>query len=147
MKVELKELTSLNEMANEWETIRELYPALTKERYLEMLAEMLPHNYAQLAAFRDGQCLAICGFWIGTKLWCGRYLELDNVVVRAECRSSGIGKLLTEYLEAKASAIGCSIMVLDAYTHNFGAHRFYYNQGFGPKGFHFVKVLDEEGLS
>jgi hypothetical protein len=39
------------------------------------------------------------------------------------------------------------MIVLDAFTGNFTAHRFYYNQGYGPKGFHFVKNYYEDGLS
>jgi GNAT superfamily N-acetyltransferase len=80
-------------------------------------------------------------------LWCGKYIELDNVVVDPSYRSKGIGKLMSDFLEKKALEMKCTILVLDAYTNNFGAHRFYYNQGYGPKGFHFVKVLDENGLT
>jgi GNAT superfamily N-acetyltransferase len=72
---------------------------------------------------------------------------LDNVVVKESFRSKGAGKLMADYLEKKAKELNCTILVLDAYTTNFKAHRFYYNQGYGPKGFHFVKVLDEKGLS
>jgi hypothetical protein len=36
------------------------------------------------------------------------------------------------------------MIVLDAFG-NFTAHRFYYNQGYGPKGFHFVKSLMKKG--
>ena len=37
---------------------------------------------------------------------------------------------------------GCSMLALDSYTSNFKAHKFFYNQGFAPKGFHFIKILD-----
>ncbi len=147
MDLILKEFVSLDEMLGEWETIVHLYPNLSKEKYASMLLEMIPNNYFQLAAFENDICLGICGFWIGTKLWCGKYIELDNVVVKQEYRSKGVGKWMTDYLEEKARQMGCSILVLDAYTHNFGAHRFYYNQGFGPKGFHFVKILEEDKLT
>jgi GNAT superfamily N-acetyltransferase len=72
---------------------------------------------------------------------------LDNVVVLDEYRSHGIGKLMSEYLEEKAKKLNCTILALDAYTYNFGAHKFYYNQGFGPKGFHFVKILNKDGIN
>jgi ribosomal protein S18 acetylase RimI-like enzyme len=146
--IQLKELSGKEEMLSKLEIMKELYPNLTLEKYDLMLTDMIPNNqYGQLAAFEDGECLAICGFWLGTKLWCGKYLELDNVVVAAKARSKGIGKLLTDYLENKAIELKCTIMVLDAYTNNFGAHRFYYNQGFGPKGFHFIKIKNEQGLT
>ena len=146
--IELRELKGKSEMLHYLSVIQELYPNLSAARYDEMLTDMLPNNsYGQLAAFENGECLGICGFWLGTKLWCGKYLELDNVVVAEKARSKGIGKLLTQYLEQKAETLGCTIMVLDAYTNNFAAHRFYYNQGFGPKGFHFIKIKNSEGLT
>lgn len=145
--MEIRELTTIDEMVSEIETIRELYPNLSVEKYTEMLTEMIPCHYFQVAVFENNVCLGISGYWMSTKLWCGKYLELDNVVVRSEFRSKGIGKLLTEYLEEKAKKAGSTILVLDAYTTNFGAHRFYYNQGFGPKGFHFVKILNEDGIN
>lgn len=127
--------------------IQFLYPEMSIEKYAAMLEDMLSNNYGQAAVFENGVCIGISGFWLGTKLWCGKYLELDNLVVHPDHRSKGVGKILSDYLEEKAKAIGCSILTLDAYTHNFGAHRFYYNQGYGPKGFHFVKILDKEKLS
>ena len=108
---------------------------------------MLPNNnYGQVAVFDGEKCVGISGYWLGTKLWCGKYLELDNVIVINEYRSQGVGKILSEYLENKAILNNCTIQVLDAYTSNFKAHRFYYNQGFSPKGFHFIKVMDESGI-
>jgi flagellar motor switch protein FliG len=44
----------------------------------------------------------------------------------------------------KAIDIGCKVVALDAYTNNFPAHKFYYNLGFVPKGFHFIKFLEEQ---
>ena len=85
----------------------------------------------------------MAGFWIGTKLWSGKYLELDNVVVHQDFRSQKIGSIMTNYLNQKAIAENCNMIVLDAFTTNFGAHKFYMNHGYVPKGFHFVKFLNE----
>ena len=147
MSLEIKELKTIEEMTSHLEVIKFLYPEITLEKYEKMLQDMLPNNYGQAAVFENEQCIGISGFWLGTKLWCGKYLELDNVIVHPEHRSKGVGKLLSDYLQSKAEATDCSILVLDAYTNNFPAHRFYYNQGFGPKGFHFVKILNENGLT
>jgi GNAT superfamily N-acetyltransferase len=69
------------------------------------------------------------------------------VIVSKSARGTGAGKLIQNYLEEKAVSLNCHIMALDAYTSNFKAHRFYYNQGYSPKGFHFIKILDEDGLT
>ena len=145
--MEIKELTTVEEMLAQIETMQHLYPKLTLEKYQSYLEEMIPHNYKQVAVFEGNACVGLSGFWTGTKLWCGKYIELDNFIVSPNHRSKGIGKLITDYIDAKAEEIGCTNIVLDAYTTNFAAHRFYYNQGFGPKGFHFVKILNEEGLT
>jgi GNAT superfamily N-acetyltransferase len=143
----LQELNTIEQMLDQIDTIRFLYPNITLEKYEEFLSEMIPHNYIQIAVFENETCLALTGCWSATKLWTGKYLEVDNFVVNPKYRSRGIGKMLTDYIEQKALELGCSSIVLDAFTGNFGAHRFYYNQGYNPKGFHFVKVLDENKLT
>ena len=144
--MEIRELKTIDEMISNLSVMQELYPTLTEIQYYEMLSEMIPNNYGQIAVFDNEKCVGISGYWIATKLWCGKYLELDNVIVLKEYRSKGVGKLLSDFLDNKAHLNNCSIQVLDAYTSNFKAHRFYYNQGFSPKGFHFVKIIDKNGI-
>jgi len=143
----IKELTSKEQMLEYLSVMQELYPELSADYYDEMLDKMLPHNYGQIAVFEGDQCLGISGYWLGTKLWCGSYLELDNVVVIEAARGTGAGKLLSTYLDQKAKNLGCHIMTLDAYSNNFKAHRFYYNQGYAPRGFHFIKLLEADKLT
>lgn len=141
----VKELTTLEEMLAQYPLITQLYPSLMKETYAANLKEMLPNNgYIQVAVFDEENCLGLCGCWIGTKLWCGKYLEIDNLVVNKAHRSQGIGKLLFDYITQKATDEQCSMIALDSYTSNFKAHKFFYNDGFSPKGFHFIKVLNKE---
>jgi GNAT superfamily N-acetyltransferase len=145
--MEVRELKTIEEMLPHLVVLQEMYPNLQLENYRNMLEQMIPNNYAQVGIFMEDKCLAISGYWLGTKLWCGAYLELDNVIVCQEARGTGAGKLIQHYLEEKAQQLHCSIMVLDAYSNNFKAHRFYYNQGYAPRGFHFIKILDEGGLT
>lgn len=146
-KMDIKELTTVNEMVNQLETIKLLYPSMTTKRYRSFLNSMTPMGYQQIALFESNICIGMTGFWIGTKLWTGKYIEIDNFVVHPEYRNKGIGKQMTDYLERKALALKCTCIVLDAYTENFTAHRFYYNQGYVPRGFHFIKTIDENGFS
>jgi GNAT superfamily N-acetyltransferase len=147
MKLEIRELVTVEEMLANIEVMRFLYPTFTVEKYELYLGEMIPHNYKQVAVFENGVCVAVSGFWSGTKLWSGKYIEIDNFIVHPEHRSKGLGKMMTDYIDVKAKETGCTMIVLDAFTGNFTAHRFYYNQGYVPKGFHFLKILNEEGLS
>jgi GNAT superfamily N-acetyltransferase len=139
-------LTQKTEMLAQLEVLQFLYPSLTHEQYANELDLMLPCNYSQLAVFDQDKCIAICGVWMGNKLWIGKYLELDNIVVDPAYRSQGVGDLIFQTLEQKAIDESCNMLALDSYTSNFKAHKFFYNQGYGPKGFHFVKLLNEKAV-
>jgi GNAT superfamily N-acetyltransferase len=145
--LQVKELHNIEEMLSHFDVIQFLYSNITVEKYESHLREMIPHNYAQLAVFDGEICVGLTGFWTGTKLWSGKYIEIDNFIVHPDYRKKGVGKKMTDYLDQKAKDIGCAMIVLDAFTGNFKAHRFYYNQGYSPKGFHFVKIIDESGLA
>nr|WP_310555366.1 GNAT family N-acetyltransferase [Flavobacterium sp.] len=147
MSMQTRELTTITEMLSQFEIITYLYPNFTVEKYESYLNEMIPHNYKQLAIFENDVCVALTGFWTGTKLWSGKYIEIDNFIVHPDHRMKGLGKIMTDYIDAKANELGCTMIVLDAFTGNFKAHRFYYNQGYAPKGFHFIKMINEKGLS
>lgn len=143
----LKELTTIDEMLAEIAILKHLYPTFTLEKYESYLKEMVPHNYKQLAIYENEVCVALTGFWTGFKLWSGKYIEIDNFIVDPAHRAKGLGKKMTDYIDVKAREQGCTMIVLDAFTGNFTAHRFYYNQGYSPKGFHFLKMINEDGLS
>jgi GNAT superfamily N-acetyltransferase len=147
MKLELIELTTKEEMLAQYTVMLHLYTNFTYEKYDAYLTEMIPHNYKQIAVFEGDVCVGLSGLWSGTKLWSGKYLEIDNFIVHPDHRKKGIGKMMTDYVDAKAKELGCTMIVLDAFTGNFNAHRFYYNQGYAPKGFHFLKIINEDGLS
>lgn len=141
------ELTTIPEMLLQIDVIRHLYPNMTEEKYENYLQTMIKNNYKQLAVFENDVCVALTGFWYGIKLWSGKYIEIDNFIVHPDHRRKGLGKIMTDYLNKKATDLDCTMIVLDAFTGNFKAHRFYYNQGYAPRGFHFIKMLNEAGLS
>lgn len=146
MPFQIQLFKTKEEMLPHLEVLQFLYPSLTAAQYDRELDLMLPHQYGQLAVFDAVKCVAICGYWIGNKLWIGKYLELDNIVVDPAYRSRGVGELIFQTLEEKAKDEDCNMLALDSYTSNFQAHKFFYNQGFGPKGFHFIKLLNEKAV-
>ena len=139
--MEIKEIKNKKKMLENFKILKEVYPKLTLKEYKYKLNDMLSNNYKQVGIYNKNECIGLTGYWIGTKLWCNKYFELDNIVISKKYRSKGIGEELFKYMEAKARKEKCSIISLDTYTNNFKAHKFFYNQGYIPKGFHFIKKL------
>jgi GNAT superfamily N-acetyltransferase len=115
--------------------------ALVAERLQTLLADH--SHYEIVGAFNERILVGVAGAWIATKIWCGRYLEIDNLVVDPVQRSSGTGTLLIEHLVAVARERGCGMVVLDSYTANHPSHRLYHRLGFEIWGFHFVKPIGD----
>jgi GNAT superfamily N-acetyltransferase len=145
--MEVRELNTISEMLEQFSTMQFLYPNMTIERYESFLRDMITKNYKQVAVFENNTCLGLTGFWFGTKLWTGKYIEIDNFIVHPNHRQKGIGKIISGFIDEKAKALHCTCIVLDAFTGNFPAHKFYYNLGYVPRGFHFIKTIDENGFS
>ena len=107
-------------------------------------AILAAHPHYHLAGAFDGDALVgVCGAWVATKIWCGRYLEIDNLVVDPELRSSGVGTRLISHLEETGRQMDCTLLVLDSYTSNHASHRLYHRLGFEIWGFHFIKPIGD----
>lgn len=115
--------------------------AIIAERLHTLLADH--SHYELIGAYTAGKLVGVAGAWIATKIWCGRYLEIDNLVVTNAQRSAGIGSLLIQHLEAIARERDCKTVVLDSYTTNHPSHRLYHRLGFEIWGFHFVKPIGD----
>ena len=134
-------LTQKPEMLPLAPLLQQLNPISTPE-YLDIaLDDMIAHGYRMVTIQEGDICLGVAGIWVTTKLYSGKYLEMDNVVVASEYRSRGIGKLLTDYVTELARKEGCAAIMLDAYLENEKAHIFYEREGFVKKGYHFLKKL------
>jgi GNAT superfamily N-acetyltransferase len=136
-------------------TLRELVPAeikgiyplvalhntgMPRREFTARLKEMMPLGYRVLAAFDGTRMIGVSGFWIGMRFWCGRLIDIDNFIVHPDYRSGGVGVQLLAWLEKKALAEKCELMVLDVYAQSFLAHRFYHRHGFAMTGYHMTKI-------
>ena len=135
-------VTAKQEMLQQLEIIQQLYPDFTMEKYGTLLDEMLKGNYHQIIVTKNKQTIALTGVWVGTKLWSGKYIEIDSFVVHEDFRGQKIGDILIAEVHKIANKENANQIVLDAFTTNFSAGKFYINHGFQPKGFHFVKILN-----
>ena len=137
---ELRELRGYEAMLPALPLIQQLNPGMTAERYGRLLSDMVKQgNYFQVGCFLADKLVGVTGVWIGTQLWCGKFIEVDNFIVDEAHRSRGIGKCLLDWVVAKGKSEGCQIARLDTYVTLDKAQRFYFAQGFRIEGFHMTK--------
>lgn len=137
----IKTIDSASEMTAQYELISQLSPNVTLNDYILMINDMVKLNYQQAVAYINEKPVGVCGFWINTKIYSGKYIELDNVVIDQNFRNKNIGLLLCDYVLEIAKQNNCKTAMLDAYLENTQAHTFYERIGFKKKGFHFIKPL------
>lgn len=134
--------TSLEQMLPNLGLLQVMYPDLTAETYQAMLPDMISKSYVQIVASMAGQDVGVVAYWLIPRLWTGLTLDLDNFVVMPEYRSQGIGEQILAYIEGIAKQNGCVKVVLDAYTNNFKAQKFYLTHNYRQLGFHLVKDVN-----
>ena len=107
----------------------------------ERLREMAQQNYECLGIYEADVLIGTCGLWFQTRHYAGRSIEMDHVIITDGYRGLGIGKMLIDFVKEYAEKKSCNWIELNSYVHNFPSHKFFYNQGFVAKGYHFVKEL------
>ena len=146
MEITVRKLTDKKEMLSFLPLINQLYPSLSADDYSLQLDEMTPFRYSQVGVFDGSKQIGMAGVWIGHKFWCGKYLEIDHVVVLESYRSQGIGRLIFDFMKNMAREEGCHSLGLDSFTHNHRSHKMFFKEDFVVKGYHFVHVLEESKM-
>lgn len=137
----IREIETEKEMLSLFPLLTQLNPGLKKSECAVMLKDMIKCGYRMAGVFNSKKGVGVSGFWIATKIYSGKYVELDNVVIDKNHRSQGIGKLLCDWIIKEAKEAGCKTAMLDAYTENSAGHKFYLREGFIIRGFHFLKKI------
>lgn len=122
--------------------MRELRPHVPEADFVARVRRQQRDGY-RLAWVADeaGTPAAVAGFRIGENLAWGRFLYVDDLVTRAEARSSGHGAALLRWLREHARARGCDSFHLDSGVQRTDAHRFYRREGLEATSLHFAQPL------
>ncbi|WZL89607.1 GNAT family N-acetyltransferase [Salinimicrobium sp. 3283s] len=103
--------------------------------------EMFDQNYECFKITHDEQTVGVFGLWFMTRHYAGRSCEPDHIFIKEEYRSKGVGKSLFEFIYKYATEKGCETSELNSYVQNYRSHKFYLNEGYEIKGYHFLKKL------
>lgn len=88
--------------------------ALDEAEFLRRVRLQASAGYALIGAFLDGALIGVLGMRPVHTLARGPHLHIDDLIVDAAARKSGIGRALMDYAEAEASARGMTAVYLDA---------------------------------
>ncbi|MCY1054455.1 GNAT family N-acetyltransferase [Nannocystis sp. SCPEA4] len=98
-------------------------------------------GYRLLAAWRAEEALGLAGYRELENLIYGRFVYVDDLVVREDVRREQLGERLLAAVAAEARRLGCARLVLDTGLGNALAQRFYFRQGMLAVGMHFGRSL------
>lgn len=105
----------------------------------ERLLEMVTQNYECIGVYKNGNLIGVCGLWFMTRHYVGKSVEIDHLYIEKKSQGQGLGKIVMEWVDNYAQSKGCKASELNTYVQNYPSHKFYYNQGYEIKGYHFLK--------
>ncbi len=79
--------------------VRQLNPKMERPEFERRLRRILPTGYQVAGVYdADNTLIAASGYWVGARFYCGIMMHLDNFIVDAAHRKSGIGSALIDWL-------------------------------------------------
>jgi len=145
MNYTLHHLEDLEAFQASFDLMRVLRPHLTHlDAYVDQLARQTGQGYRLLAAWDGEQVVGLAGYRELENLLYGRFLYVDDLVVRPDVQRSSLGTSLLSAVREEAVRRGCAHFVLDTGLHMPLAQRFYFRQGLLAHGMHFTQNLQTE---
>ena len=139
--IQIKELT-INQVGEIIQLTKQLNPEMDLNLLKERQSEMFTFdNHTCFGCYVEDKLVGVLSGWLTVRLYSGRQLEIDNVIVDKSMQSKGLGKQVLQWIEQWAKQRGCLSVELNTYVHNSRSHKFYFNQGYQILGYHFVKKL------
>lgn len=139
--MEIRELTTDEDLVAAFPVLKELRPALTPELLAASFPVQKAEGYRLFAVAVDQKIVACIGWRIQTYLHSGRTMYVDDLVTAASHRGHGYAKALLDQAQAAAGQAGCRTFSLDSGHQRFDAHRVYLNFGMRILSHHFAKDL------
>ena len=142
--MEIIEFTKEEEILANYDILRLLYsadkyPHMSREFYSEMIPELMKNGYRQVAVLIDEKIVGVSSFEVITRLYMGRIMRVNDLVILEDYRGRGIGRKLIEYIKEQSIADNCNAMVLDTGIERKDAHKFYEKLGFKIHAHHYIK--------
>jgi ribosomal protein S18 acetylase RimI-like enzyme len=142
MTYALRTIETDTDIAASFPAMKELRPHLPDAaEFVTRVRRQFAEGYRLLAAWEGPSVVGLAGYRMTENLIRGRFCYVDDLVVLASERRSGLGALLLDGVAAAARAEGVGFVVLDTRLDNQLGQRFYFRYGMLPMALHFSKPL------
>jgi GNAT superfamily N-acetyltransferase len=128
---------SEQEISDCYPIMAELRPHIQPDEFLPIVRRLAEIADFQLSYLTDGEIKAVAGFRISEWLAGGRYLEIEDLVVKSGERSIGYGGELFDWLVGYAKENNCLQVRLVSRVSRRDAHRFYLRKGMSLEAHYF----------
>jgi GNAT superfamily N-acetyltransferase len=128
---------SEQEISSCYPVMAELRPHIRRDEFVPTVRRLAEVAGFRLAYLTDVEVKAVAGFRISEWLAGGRYLEVEDLVVKSGERSKGYGGELFDWLVAHAVENDCSQVRLVSRVSRLDAHRFYLKKGMKLEAYYF----------
>jgi|OM-RGC.v1.024919120 N-acetylglutamate synthase and related acetyltransferases len=140
----ITEIDSSEQIAAAVELLKQMYPQQSHEQILQSTKQMMQEGWKLIGIFDGERCDAVVMYYVGQRLFCGKYLQPESLFVRPEARDKGHTKKLFDWMEQKAEELGCDRLFLHSFVESDNAHKFFYKQGYHIRGFVFSQMLTDK---
>ena len=138
----IKKLITKSEIADVFPILIQHHKHISETDFLKCIDEILVEkNYQMIASYIDDEMVGIAGYWVLTRFYSGKYIQVGNMVVDEKHRNAGIGKTMLKFIEDEGKKQGCEHFILDSRLDNKKSHDFYSREGFEVMGYHFMKDI------
>jgi ribosomal protein S18 acetylase RimI-like enzyme len=128
---------SEQEISDCYPVMAELRPHIQPDEFVPIVRRLAEFAGFQLSFLTDGEIRAVAGFRISEWLAGGRYLEIEDLVVKSGQRSRGYGSELFDWLLEHAKENNCRQVRLVSRVSRLDAHRFYLRKGMNVEAHYF----------
>jgi GNAT superfamily N-acetyltransferase len=125
--LEIRDLTSDQEIAAAYDVMAELRPHLQREKFVQQIRDQQREGYRLFAGFDGGAIVTLAGIRLSLTLSRGRHLFVDDLVTAKSAQGRGFGTAMIRYLARLAKEADISRIWLDSRD---TARTFYEQVGF-----------------
>lgn len=131
-----------NEIGSVFELLRELRTTLTREDFYAIYAAAKKADqYTFYGYFINQECVGLMGLRFLQDFVHHQHLYIDDLVVKKDFRSKGVGAILLEFAEDLAKAKSCTGLRLCTGIDNKAGIRFYERENWAARALAFKKKL------